>query len=938
MKMLSRNTPIAFVVGAGGFLGSHLVEELLSKKIQVVGIDNFSTGKQANLAEASKDKNLYLLSQPAAQKLPTELPRLDYAFFIINDQLPLHEYLVSLDSFLDECKEFRPKIVMVSSLDLYDPHGSDHPALREAEKRLAQYVIEKKINARVIRLAAIYGPRMHFHADDPMHHLIKAAVKEELQKEVDVLDFTTRSLYVEDAINLLIKTVMHGSTALKIYDGSLLYPVKVAEVKQVLLDPIWHESRGFVPTELPPWPSPNLEKTMKELSWNPQVSLVEGLKKTLCFFKENPDLTEEVRRSDQSIGKKIIGDINKTDNEKENEEPKKNLNVNLSKFSTRIFSSRTGNRVKNYFLIFVGLAVIFYSLIFPVVSLAVLAVHLNSYLKQSSESFSIGNISAAAVEANLAKRGVENLQETLKALDFITQIGIGKNQFQNVSELIQTSSEAAEAMEHGTTAVTALSNALKTVSGEQEGSSLVYFMQANEEFEITNRLLGLVVAQLSDESYQRNFPGFMKDKMNEWRSRAISYKQAAEYGQSFSYLLSQLISVDGKKEYLVVLLDNSTLRPGGGVAVATAQVSFNSGKLVNIQSDSVVSLDQAQSEKITPPEDLVKDLKQTTWLMRDSSFEADGPSNGKLLQWFYNQNKGVMVDGVFVMDVTTVNRLLTLFGPISLANSEVINSQNFADKITTSTDSGKMAANVLKELLQRLFFLSKHNWLDLTNTLGTSFDEKHLEVYLSDPTNLSYFQSKNWIGLMPRQTKEGKGERNTFLATSEINIGIPGSNQKLKREYLLEDSLKLSGEVFHKLTIKYISGSNSKYDYRLRVYLASGSKLEKVGWGEDNIFSSVGSFSDYGLAGYSIPLSLSSGESKILSLEYTDGTLLSFEDNKLRYHLDLVKQPGTEKDSLEYKIIYPIEFKAIDDSQQKNPLVFSTDFSHDRSFETHFQK
>jgi len=50
--LLSRNTPVALVVGAAGFLGSHLVDALLNKNIQVVGVDDLTNGQQKNLQTA----------------------------------------------------------------------------------------------------------------------------------------------------------------------------------------------------------------------------------------------------------------------------------------------------------------------------------------------------------------------------------------------------------------------------------------------------------------------------------------------------------------------------------------------------------------------------------------------------------------------------------------------------------------------------------------------------------------------------------------------------------------------------------------------------------------------------------------------------------------------------------------------------------------------
>src|SRR3989344_9359956 len=79
INSVSRNSPIALVVGAGGFIGSYITEELLKKDIQVIGVDNFGTGKKENLSEATKNKKMHFINIDASD-LRLVVQRLDYMF------------------------------------------------------------------------------------------------------------------------------------------------------------------------------------------------------------------------------------------------------------------------------------------------------------------------------------------------------------------------------------------------------------------------------------------------------------------------------------------------------------------------------------------------------------------------------------------------------------------------------------------------------------------------------------------------------------------------------------------------------------------------------------------------------------------------------------------------------------------------------------------
>lgn len=301
--LISRNRPVAFVVGVAGFIGSFIAEHFLEKGVQVIGIDDLSLGTRDNLENLSRQKDFHFLNESIStykkdallNLFEESVPRIDYAIFTADSEHLQELYNRGLLNFFEVLRLFRggkleeqdlekssklkfadkPKIAFLSSVDLYNNKlEGKNEYLREGEIHFAKLIKHWKLNGRVIRLGPIFGPRMNFSQDDPVIRLIQASLNNELPSEQTNLDFSSRAFYIEDAVKLIAKSLLVGSTAQKIYDGALFQPVKISEIRQILLDPLWHEERAFKPTELPPWPTPNLVKTMKELSWKPHSDLV----------------------------------------------------------------------------------------------------------------------------------------------------------------------------------------------------------------------------------------------------------------------------------------------------------------------------------------------------------------------------------------------------------------------------------------------------------------------------------------------------------------------------------------------------------------------------------------------------------------------------------------------------------------------------------------
>lgn len=950
MKSISRNSPLALVVGAAGFLGSHLTEKLLNKGIQVVGVDNLSTGKIANLGKASKDKNFYFLNQSASEKIPLSLSRLDYAFFIISENYSRQEFLDAFDNFLEICRSYLPKIILVSAIELYDQKEKGFENLREAERRLAHYAfsknkteVKKRVNARIVRLAAVFGPRMHFRGGDPIVDLIKAATPKILQKEATPLDFTTRSLYIDDAINLLIKAVMHGGTAQKIYDGALPIPVKIVEVRQILLDPVWYESRGFIPTELPPWPTPNLGKTIKELSWKPQSSLVTALRETIVFFKENQ--------------------INQTTNESDNSEtpmrPSSDTPTSSDtagppspseSFRTRSFQQPL-LKLRNYLLVLVAVALITYALIYPAVLLVVDVFVIRSDVKNVVQATMEGDFNRAEQSVEGMKKGVGEINQAIETVAVLVPGGIFVNQVGVAEQLKYLLNEATTGLDHAVSGSKNLALAWRIVSGEEatfSGQTVKDLAEKSYlELDRADQDLALVVSRLDNPLFSNRLPAILKTHLENWRSEFLLYRKMVGFAKSASLLLPEIVLSEGKKNYLVLLGDETNLRPGGGMLVSFAMVTFEGGKLVNMTVDSLDNLEKDWSEKIEPPAKIKSDFGISTGHLKETNFEADFPNNAKLAQWFYAKEKGIKVAGVVNLDLRALAYLLEASGPLDLTTlKEKIDSKNLLEKAITTDKEDVFLSAVLKEFLNRMFFLSKQDWVRLVQNLSRAGEEKHLLVYLTDPSLLARLKSVGLAGVMPQQTREKAGERKEFLSLSETNLALNHSNYYLKRKISLQSNLTLGGEVTHKLVLGYQNQSPSdvwpggRYKARLKVYLPIGTKITLATWGDRDILKEISSFSDFGRAGYSLMLELKPKEQKSLTLEYQDGKAAEFLGDRLKLKLDISKQIGGSADPLMYKVTYPLDWKAVSASlkQEATGFLTTTDLATDREFEVNFQK
>ena len=882
---LSRNSPAALVVGAAGFLGSHVSHALLTKSIEVVGLDNFSTGRKENLQDVIKDGKFHLVNSNG-ENLQLNLERLDYIFIVAGVNW-------DISGLLKLALKYSSKIVFISHINLYEAEvDKQFNWYKKAESEISKFASDNKLNSRIIRLGPVYGPRMSFNIDDPLFKLITSSVDGKLQNEADSLEFSSRALYISDATNLILKSMLAGGTAMKIFDG-VGEPVKISEVKQVLLDPIWYENRGFKPSQLPPWPTPNLEKTKKYLNWEARSNLVTSLRETLSYFKDHeasskmpeknkettievvdvdlPKMSERELWEQEKLRRLAVND--KVEREKRKEDKSSDLNKGQSNYGQK-------------FLVFIGLLIIIYGFFYPLFSFGWGVISYRQNLQKAASNLSEGEFQKSLNNISDARSNLNEVSNLVDFFQFLDKVDFLSGKYQAISQLTLAGTNLVDASQKAIEGSQALSKSLQNISGENSQITDQYFIEAKVNFNLANSNFSKVLVILHGTNLQVLF---IDSQLELLKNRVEVYSKLTKKAGMLSQLLPRVIGQNEERSYLIMLQDENQLKSYGGVIVSAVKLNFKQGRVGKIEA-----VDQAKinSIKLVDEPDFPTVAKQLISELGDKS-----------------------LNGIVIIDLHAMAQLMEGIGGVKLTENIDLNAGNLVSSAANQKVNAKTYQNLLTEFLGKIFFVPKINWIELTLTLDEIINEKNMSVYLTDPKLFTFLVDQGLSGKMSRQTEIQSAD---FLGLIESNIGQNSVNYYIQKSSELETNIKDKLAV-HNLMVSYQNGSKDlNYRSLIRVYLPEGAKLNKAKLGESEI-KEITTISDYGRVVYSFTININPATTRMLSLDYSVPLDTNFA--KSPYLLDIFKQSGIPSTQFHWNLSSPIIYST--QAQLSKDLQFS---------------
>ena len=302
------------VTGGAGFLGSHLCEALLREKHEVLCVDNFFTGRRANVAHLVPNPLFEISRHDITFPLHVEV---DEIYNLACPASPIHYQFDPVQTtktsvhgainMLGLAKRLKVKILQASTSEVYgDPIIHPQPetywgntnciglrscydeSKRCAETLFFDYHRQHNLKIKVARIFNTYGPRMLPDDGRVVSNFIVQALKGE-----DITVYgdgsQTRSFcYVDDMTDGLIKLMQSpddftGPVNLgnPIEFSILLLAEKIIEMTNSKSKIIF---KGL-PSDDPRQRQPDITLARKALNWEPNVQMEKGLKMTIDYFK-----------------------------------------------------------------------------------------------------------------------------------------------------------------------------------------------------------------------------------------------------------------------------------------------------------------------------------------------------------------------------------------------------------------------------------------------------------------------------------------------------------------------------------------------------------------------------------------------------------------------------------------------------------------------------
>jgi dTDP-glucose 4,6-dehydratase len=304
----------AVITGGAGFLGSHLCERALAEGHEVICVDNLLTGRLENIKHLLHRDDFELVEHDVSKFLQVEGP-VDYVLHFASPASPI-DYLelpiqtlkvgsLGTHNSLGLAKAKGARFFLASTSEVYGdplehpqketywgnvnpvgPRGVYDEAKRFAEAMTMAYHRYHGLDVRIVRIFNTYGPRMRLRDGRVVPAFVQQALTGEPLTVFGEGKQTRSFCYVSDLIEgiwrLLMSDLAEPCNIGNPHEMTILEFAETIKAAVGSSSPIVFKP---LPVDDPQTRQPDITQAREKLGWEPKVTLAEGLRSTIAYFR-----------------------------------------------------------------------------------------------------------------------------------------------------------------------------------------------------------------------------------------------------------------------------------------------------------------------------------------------------------------------------------------------------------------------------------------------------------------------------------------------------------------------------------------------------------------------------------------------------------------------------------------------------------------------------
>ncbi len=307
------------VTGGAGFIGSHLCERLLRDRHEVICLDNFFSGRRANILHLMANSNFELIRHDTVEPILLEVDRIFHlacpaspVHYQYNPVKTLKTSVMGTINMLGLAKRVHARILLTSTSEVYgDPQqhpqtesywGNVNPigirscydeGKRVAECLMMDYHRQNNVDVKIVRIFNTYGPRMAINDGRVISNFCVAALRGEDLSIFGDGEQTRSFAYVSDLVEALVKMMDTDNFVGPVNLGNP-DEFTILQLASLAIELARGSSKLVY---MPPRPDdpvrrrPDIRLARERLGWEPATALREGLALTMEYFRDQLGLT-----------------------------------------------------------------------------------------------------------------------------------------------------------------------------------------------------------------------------------------------------------------------------------------------------------------------------------------------------------------------------------------------------------------------------------------------------------------------------------------------------------------------------------------------------------------------------------------------------------------------------------------------------------------------